>query len=83
MPSYDVSIEGVDEEFPPIEAMDAERAARKFIVEYASRYPTKSGEWGLDVTSTVVDKFRAKVVGTKPIENANADEVTIKVWRVE
>ena len=82
MPSYGVSIEGVGEAFPPIEAENAEEAARRFIVKYASQYPNELGEWDLSVTSPVGDKFRAKVIGTKLIENGNADEITIKVWRV-
>ena len=82
MPSYKVSIVGVDEEFPPIEAGDAEEAARRFIVDHASQYPNELGEWDLSITGPVADKFRAKVIGTKLIENGNADEITINVSRV-
>ena len=69
-------------EFPPIEAENAEEAARKFIVDHASQYPNELGEWDLSVTSPTADKFRAKVIGTKLIENGNAEEVTIKTWHV-
>ena len=82
MHSYKVSIEGVDEQFPPIEAEDAEQAAREFIVENASQYPNELSEWDLSVTGPLGDKLRFKVTGTRLTEDGSLDEFVINVLRV-